>query len=191
MPWCRQATCQWLNQCCPRCTTQNVVTRRYMTPQSINCRYETRNALQRRHNGRYGVSNHWHHDCLLNRLFSRRSKKTSTLRVTGLCSGNSPVTGEFPTQMASNAENVSIWWRHHASNIQNYFFIYKIWHEVASSTAKHRPWLNPMGKLWGVFCEYVWEIWYKTQLHIFFGGKTVKCYGGTIVKLHSDYMVKP
>ena len=27
--------------------------------------------------------------------------------------GNSPGTGEFPTQMASNAENVSIWWRHH------------------------------------------------------------------------------
>ena len=26
---------------------------------------------------------------------------------------NSPVTGEFPTQRASNAENVSIWWRHH------------------------------------------------------------------------------
>ena len=22
--------------------------------------------------------------------------------------------GEFPAQMASNAENVSIWWRHHA-----------------------------------------------------------------------------
>ena len=29
----------------------------------------------------------------------------------GLCAGNSPVTGEFPAQMASNAENVSIWWR--------------------------------------------------------------------------------
>ena len=26
--------------------------------------------------------------------------------------GNSPVTGEFPAQMASNVENVSIWWRH-------------------------------------------------------------------------------
>ena len=25
----------------------------------------------------------------------------------------SPVTGEFPAQRASNAENVSIWWRHH------------------------------------------------------------------------------
>ena len=29
-----------------------------------------------------------------------------------ICAGNSPVTGEFPAQMASNAENVSIWWRH-------------------------------------------------------------------------------
>ena len=27
--------------------------------------------------------------------------------------GNSPGTGEFLAQMASNAENVSIWWRHH------------------------------------------------------------------------------
>ena len=35
-------------------------------------------------------------------LFRRRSKKTSNLRVTGLCAGNSPVTGEFPAQMASN-----------------------------------------------------------------------------------------
>ena len=35
------------------------------------------------------------------------------LHVTGLCVGNSPVTGEFPAQRTSNAENVSIWWRHH------------------------------------------------------------------------------
>ena len=40
-------------------------------------------------------------------------KKTSKLRVTGLCEENSPVTGEFPSQGASNAENISIWWRHH------------------------------------------------------------------------------
>ena len=45
--------------------------------------------------------------------FIRRSNKISKLRVTGLCAGNSPGTGEFPAQMASNAENVSIWWRHH------------------------------------------------------------------------------
>ena len=44
----------------------------------------------------------------------RRSKKTSKLRVTGLGEGDSPVTGEFAAQRAtSNAENVSIWWRHH------------------------------------------------------------------------------
>ena len=43
----------------------------------------------------------------------RRSKKTSKLRVTGLCEGNSPVTGEFPAQKASNEEKVSIWWRHY------------------------------------------------------------------------------
>ena len=67
-----------------------------------------------RHNGRDGVSNHQPHDCLLNRLFRRRSKQKSRLRVTGLCAGNSPGTGEFPAQRASNAENVSIWWRHHA-----------------------------------------------------------------------------
>ena len=41
-------------------------------------------------------------------------KKTSKLRVTGLCAGNSLVTGKFPAQMAHNAKNVSIWWRHHA-----------------------------------------------------------------------------
>ena len=69
-------------------------------------------SLQWRHNGRDGVSNQRPHDCLLNRLFGRRSKKTSKLRVTGLCAGNSPVAGEFPAQMVSNAENVSIWCRH-------------------------------------------------------------------------------
>ena len=71
------------------------------------------NALQWRHNGHDSVSNHQPHDCLLNRLFRRRSKKTSKHRVTGLCAGNSPGTGEFPAQMASDAEYVSIWWRHH------------------------------------------------------------------------------
>ena len=47
-------------------------------------------ALRWRHNGRDSVSNHQPHDCLLNRLFRRRSKKTSKLRVTGLCAVNSP-----------------------------------------------------------------------------------------------------
>ena len=74
-------------------------------------------ALQWRHDGRDGVSNHQPPDCLLHHLFRHRSKKTSKLRVTGLCEGNSPVTSEFPAQMGSDAEHVSIWWRHHRLRI--------------------------------------------------------------------------
>ena len=70
-------------------------------------------SLQRRHGERDGVSNDRRLDCLLRRLFRRILKQTSKLRVTGLCEGNSPVTGEFPTQRATNAEIFSIWWRHH------------------------------------------------------------------------------
>ena len=69
--------------------------------------------LQCRHNERDGVSNHRCIDCLVNRLVKRRSNKTSKLRVIGLCEGNSPVTGEFSAQRTSNAEKVSIGWRHH------------------------------------------------------------------------------
>ena len=102
--------------------------------------------LQWRQNERDGVSNHRRLDCLLDRMFRRRSRKTSKPRVTGLCEGNSPVNSphkgpvtrtnfhlmtsswinygcwimslafvrgihRWPVQRASNAENVSIWWR--------------------------------------------------------------------------------
>ena len=75
---------------------------------------------QWRHTGHDGVSNHQPHHCLLNRLFRRTPKKISKLRVTGLCVGNWPVTSEFPAQMASKAEKVSIWWRHHVNNMRAY-----------------------------------------------------------------------
>ena len=60
------------------------------------------------------VSNHHPYDCLLNRSFRRRSKKTSKLRATGFCEVKSPMTGDIHAQRAGNAENASIWWRHHA-----------------------------------------------------------------------------
>ena len=69
--------------------------------------------LQWRHNGPDGDPNHWRLGCLLKRLLGCISKKTSKLRVTGLCVASSPVTGEFSAQRTSNAENGSIWWRHH------------------------------------------------------------------------------
>ena len=77
-------------------------------------------SLQWRHNGPDSVSNHQPHECLLSRLIRRRSKKTLKLRVTGLCAGISPETGELPAQRASNAENVSIWWRHHVLEKSEY-----------------------------------------------------------------------
>ena len=55
-------------------------------------------SLQWRHNGRYGVSNHQPHDCFLNRLFRHRSKKTSKLRVTGLCAGIHRRPGNSPAK---------------------------------------------------------------------------------------------
>ena len=80
--------------------------------------------LQWRHNGHDGVSNHQPDDSLLNLSFRRRSKKSSKLRVAGLCEGNSSVTGEFPARRASNMENVSIWWRHHDGTVTATSFIH-------------------------------------------------------------------
>ena len=102
-----------------------------------------------RHNGRYSVSNHQPHHCLLKSLFRRRSKKTSKLRVTGLCAGNSPVTGEFPAQMVSNAEIVSIWWRHHVCDQRNYCEM------VISPLGQDRH--SPIGYLYSIL--YFWWIY--------------------------------
>ena len=71
------------------------------------------------------------------------AKKTSKLRVTGLCAGNSPVTGEFPAQMASYAENISIWWCHHFS----------IWKLLKCQAEAGYPWL-----LFSLcFLKYIWH----------------------------------
>ena len=68
--------------CSPELARLGMLTRTHTHTHWIKSRW--------RHNGHDSVSNHQPHDCLLNRLFRRRSKKTSKLRVTGLCVGNSP-----------------------------------------------------------------------------------------------------
>ena len=117
----------------------------------INTRSSTE--LQWRHNGRDGVLDHQLHDCLLNRLFGRRSKKISKLRATGLCAGNSLVTGEFPAQRVSNAENVSIWWRHH-----DYCSLLFKW---PPEPQRHVAWRSLLGLLswWRLIpVKYLWFI---------------------------------
>ena len=87
--------------------------------------FQSEMSLHWRHNGRDGVSNHQPHDCLPNRLFRRRSKKTSKLRVTCICAGNSPVNDEFPAQMTSNAkmspfDDVIMWRRFRIIDAQSH-----------------------------------------------------------------------
>ena len=65
-------------------------------------RYQLNQSLQWCHYERIGFSNHRHLDCLPNRFFRCRSKKTSELRVTG-----------FVTIIHRWLEKVSIRWRHH------------------------------------------------------------------------------
>ena len=88
-----QATSHYLNQCWPSSLTHICGTRgdalMVKTAPNIVIRSDTL-TLRWRHNELDGVSDHQPHDCLLNRLFGRRSKKTSKLRVTGHCAGNSP-----------------------------------------------------------------------------------------------------
>ena len=108
----------------------------------LRWKWYTIQTLHWHHNGRDGASNNRRLGLLLRLLFRRRSKKTSKLRVTGLCEGNPPVTGGFPSQRASNAENASIWWRHHehtrlsprhntsmaSDNLMYYFLAMPVWY---------------------------------------------------------------
>ena len=107
---------------CQNREIKSILTKRIVCVPVSSTPHGILNPLLWRHNGRRSVSNHQTHDCLLKHLFRRRSKKASKLRVTGLCTGNSPGTGEFPAQMVSNAENVSIWWRHHVYISESFFF---------------------------------------------------------------------
>ena len=72
----------------------------------------------------------------------RRSKETSKLRVTGLCEGNSPVTGGFPAPRASNAKK-SIWWRHHVDT--DWFHTCSLWLLTIAFVQVKQPlmkWIN-------------------------------------------------
>ena len=96
-------------------------------------------------------NDHLRLDCLLNRLFRCRSKKSSKLRVTGLCKGNSPVTGEFSTQKASYAENVSIWWHHHVLQVFLRVLCYKGIGKLVLSDSPQRD------KIHSIFCLFFTE----------------------------------
>ena len=74
-----------------------------VAPPNTQSMSRERLSLEWLHNERHPVSNYLRLNCLLNCLFRRASQKTSKLRVTGLCEGNPPVTGGFPSDRSSNA----------------------------------------------------------------------------------------
>ena len=82
---------------------------------------------------------------------SGADKRKHQSSLTDLCEGNLPVTGEFPSQWASNAENVSIWWRHHyfliAISNMTYCFVH------GHPCGYHRGILSSLSK----HCILVWE----------------------------------
>ena len=112
-----------------------------------------------RHNEWDGVSNH---HCLLNRLFRCKSKKISKLRITGLCVENSPVTGEFPAQKASNAENVSIWCHHGQAYMAAKDYTPQVPH-------CYTIYSNGFGmNIYGLISTelWVWQFWYQENVWI-------------------------
>ena len=100
----------------------------------------------------------------------RRSKKTRKLYVTGLCEGNSPVNGEFPALRASNAENVSIWWRDNGYAHKQH------------PTRGTYPWNMPMDLWWFVFIVIVYLPMFSSVASLILetpgGGGSLKKKGG-------------
>ena len=124
-------------------------------------------SLQCRHNEYEDVSNHQRPDCLPNLLFSRRSKITSKLRITGLCEGNSPVTGEFPAQRASIAENVSIWWRHHVNRQMGEWVI-------QSKQSVNQYWLDSRDVIMSAIVSQITGVSIVYSAGFFFSGRSKK-----------------
>ena len=80
------------------------------------------------------------------------------------------ITGEFPARMASNAENVSIWWRHHG-NILTHLLLGQIWWWYKT------PWY-----------KYQWEnVWRKDVPHSMVASNDMSGSLGHPHALHINY----
>ena len=117
----------------------------------LRCKVCSHNSLQWRQNDLDGVSNHRPVVCLLNYLFRRRSKEISKLLVTGLCEENSPETGEFPALRASNAENASIWSRHHVLLLYRYMAVVN-----PLDIPLYCPHYHPLKTVFENTCYWIW-----------------------------------
>ena len=133
--------------------------------------------LQWRHNGHDGISNHQPHDCLLNRLFRRRSKKTSNSALPVFVRGShwsavkSPHKGPLTWKMFTfyDAIMASVVWSCHSildwycqsvsMNQQSVNFSRVIHLSSSLSEAKHAP---VKGRWWMLIDRFAnWLFWLK------------------------------
>ena len=136
-----------------------------------------------RHNEHNGVSNHQHYVYLLNCPFRRRSKKISKLRVTGVCAVNSYVTSEFPTKMASTAENVSIWWRHHVLTKKQECHSLRSLHHLLYPTSLYWSLWTPQINFEHIFFnfDFQWRLYYTSDYMFSFCFELFHHFNNTII----------
>ena len=97
----------------------------------------------------------WRQKSPASRLFTQpfiqaQIKKKSNLHVTDLGAGNSPRTSEFPAQMASCAEKVSIWCRHHEPTPSHCIHAACVKNFISDELMQH---LELIGKMWHTICN--------------------------------------
>ena len=123
-----------------------------------------------RHNDHAGVSNHQPHGCLLNRLFRRKSKKTSKPRVTGLCAGNSPGISRTNGQLRGKCFHLmtSSW---SGLDLSNEGVIQRVWLKVTIPAGNHN---FLIGMIWLAWTKR--QIWWQfIQLHFLDNSFSWKC----------------
>ena len=152
----------------------------------------TNTLLQWRHNGQRRLKSH-----ALGGLFKLTSKKISKPALLALCEGNPPVTGEFPSQRARNAENVSIEWCHH-DNMTVFILPYINYHHLSlhvscktSGRIKpfHHQFRNVNESLKSCCTKSVWYVVHLTLLTCCFGDLPFSLSGGVLVILSMPKLV--
>ena len=83
---------------------QSIMPSAAFTLQCVQPRLRFLQPVQRRHNEHGGVSNRPGVSSVWSTFVHAHVKEISKFRIAGLCEGNPPVTGRFPSQRASNAE---------------------------------------------------------------------------------------
>ena len=92
-----------------------------------------------------------------------------------LCAGNSALTGKLPAQRASNAENVSIWRRHHEVNIGSVNGLMSsgnqpiTWTNVDPNLYRHMTSLghNAFNRYVQIVVYYSWYWYLYDSIHIY------------------------